>query len=326
VDSQKQKTGVATLSVVSNTTLVVLKLIVGLMIGSVSVISEAIHSGVDLLAAIIALFAVKTSGVPADKEHPFGHGKVENVSGTVEALLIFLAAGWIVYEAVMKLLHPRHMEDAGLGVAVMLLSAVVNIVVSHMLFKVGRATDSVALQADAWHLRTDVFTSAGVMVGLAAIALGRIVVPGTNLQWIDPMAAILVALLIVKAAYDLTRDSARDLLDVSLPTHEQQSIRDCVSNCSPHIMGFHNLRTRKSGSDRFIELHLMIKSGTTVDESHDIADEVVNRIRADFPGSRVIVHVEPCTGNCTEKCLAGCLVGGSPNGTKEDAQPMSPSA
>jgi cation diffusion facilitator family transporter len=326
LNSQKRKTTVAALSVVSNSTLVVLKLIIGVMIGSVSVISEAIHSGVDLLAAVIALVAVKTSGVPADKEHPFGHGKVENISGTVEALLIFLAAGWIIYEASYKLgliyqgQNPESME-AGLGVAVMLLSAVLNIVVSHMLFKVGKATDSVALQADAWHLRTDVYTSAGVMVGLAVIALGRFIAPGTNLLWIDPVAAILVALLIVKAAYSLTKDSARDLLDTSLPQDEQQSIRDCIAGCSPHIMGFHNLRTRKSGSDRFVELHLIIRSGTTVDDSHEIADAVVNKIREDFPGTRVTVHVEPCNGDCTEKCLAGCLVGGSPDGTSADSEP-----
>ena len=320
VNSQKRKTGVAALSVVSNSGLVALKLTVGLMIGSVSVISEAIHSGVDLLAAMIALFAVRTSGVPADKEHPFGHGKVENVSGTIEALLIFIAAGWIIYEAVKKLLHPEHMHEAVLGVAVMFVSTVVNILVSHMLFKVGEATDSVALKADAWHLRTDVFTSAGVMFGLAVIAIGRSVAPGVNLQWIDPVAAILVAGLIIRAAYNLTKASARDLLDVSLPPEEQQSIRDCVSNCSAQIMGFHNLRTRKSGSERFVELHLMIRSGTTVDESHEIADAVVEKIRNSLPETRVTVHAEPCAGDCTDKCLAGCLVGGSPQGTRSDTK------
>ena len=133
------------------------------MIGSVSVISEAIHSGVDLLAAVIALFAVRKSAKPADEDHPFGHDKVENISGTVEALLIFLAAGWIIFEAVKKLIDPEPLDEAGWGVAVMLLSVAANIIVSKKLFSVGEETDSVALKADAWHLATDVYTSLGVM-------------------------------------------------------------------------------------------------------------------------------------------------------------------
>ena len=216
----KRKSSVALLSVTSNTALVLLKLTVGIVIGSVSVISEAIHSGVDLLAAVIALFAVRTSGKPADTEHPFGHGKVENISGTVEALLIFLAAGWIIFEAVKKLRNPEPLEDVSWGVAVMTVSSAANILVSRSLFKVGKETDSVALQADAWHLRTDVYTSAGVMAGLAIIWIGKLVLPGTDLDWVDPVAAIGVALLIIKAAYKLTVESSRDLLDVSLPKDE----------------------------------------------------------------------------------------------------------
>jgi cation diffusion facilitator family transporter len=135
MNSQRRKESVALLSVISNTTLVIMKVVVGLMIGSVSVISEAVHSGVDLVASVIALFSVKTSGIPADAKHPFGHGKIENVSGTAEALLIFVAAGWIIFEAVKKVMHPEPIDLAGWGVGVMLISAVVNIVVSKMLFK-----------------------------------------------------------------------------------------------------------------------------------------------------------------------------------------------
>ncbi|MBU3932000.1 MAG: cation diffusion facilitator family transporter, partial [Proteobacteria bacterium] len=147
MDVQSRKMRVAGLSVISNTILVVLKLVVGLLIGSVSIMSEAIHSGVDLLAAVIALISVRTSSLPADTKHPFGHGKVENISGTIEALLIFVASGWIIFEAIRKLLHPRPIEYVGWGVVVMLISAAVNLVVSEMLFKVGIETDSIALQA-----------------------------------------------------------------------------------------------------------------------------------------------------------------------------------
>lgn len=308
MDIQKQKSSVALLSVVSNGTLVVFKLIVGLVIGSVSVISEAIHSGVDLLASIIAYIAVRTSGKPADKEHPFGHGKVENISGTVEALLIFVAAAWIIFEAVKKLMHPEELDEPGLGIVVMLVSAVANIIVSRMLFKVGKRTDSMALQADAWHLRTDVYTSAGVMLGLAIIYAGKYFAPDADLRWIDPLAAISVALLIVRAAYDLTMQSAKDLLDISLPHDEESLIRESIASSDKRIFGYHNLRTRKAGSDRFVEFHLIVSSDMTVDESHKVADTATDCIRKHLPGTHVTVHVEPCSGACDGKCSSGCLL------------------
>jgi cation diffusion facilitator family transporter len=293
MDVARRKAAVATLSVVSNAILVVLKLAVGVLIGSVSVISEAIHSGVDLVAAVIALVAVRASAKPPDARHAFGHGKVENVSGTVEALLIFMAAAWIIYEAVKKLVHPEPIDAAAWGVGVMLVSAGANLFVSHQLFKVGKETDSVALQADAWHLRTDVYTSAGVMAALTLISLGRIVLPGRNLGIIDPIAAIAVALLILKAAWELTRDSARDLLDVSLPPEEEQWIRACVARHEPQVTHLHGLRTRKGGADRFIEFHIAVAPETTVAEAHAVMDTLQGEIRARFPAAQVNIHVDP---------------------------------
>jgi len=308
MDTQQRKVRVATLSVVSNATLTILKLIVGLFIGSVSIISEAIHSGVDLIAAVIALFSVKTANIPADADHPFGHGKIENISGTVEALLIFLAAGWIIFEAVKKLLYPEPIETIGWGVGVMLLSAVVNLGVSRMLFKVGRETDSIALQADAWHLRTDVYTSAGVMTGLALIWIAGRLYPGVNLNWLDPAAAIGVAALIIKAAWDLTRQAARDLLDVNLPPEEEAWIRQRIREHQPLIHGFHQLRTRKSGRFRFVECHLKVDPLMSVLSSHQITEDLAAAIEEKYPDTSVTIHVEPCDGRCEAKCLAGCLL------------------
>jgi len=305
---EKRKSSVALLSVASNTILVLLKLTVGIIIGSVSVISEAIHSSVDLLAALIALFAVRTSGKPADAEHPFGHGKVENISGTVEALLIFLAASWIIFEAVKKLKDPEPLEEVGWGVAVMMVSSAANILVSKTLFKVGKETDSVALQADAWHLRTDVYTSAGVMAGLAIIWIGRIVLPETDLNWVDPVAAIGVALLIIKAAYQLTVESARDLLDVSLPKDEEACIRKRIAAFAPTIRGFHRLCTRKSGSHRFVEFHMIVDPSMTIDESHRIADMLTCSIKQQYPGTTVHIHIEPCDCNSTNEGKCDCLL------------------
>jgi cation diffusion facilitator family transporter len=309
MDPAKRKTTVAGLSVISNATLVVLKLVAGLAIGSVSVISEAIHSGVDLLASAIAYFAVRTSGKPADERHPFGHGKLENISGTVEALLIFVAAGWIIYEAVKKILVPRPIDEPVWGILIMLISAGANLVVSHLLFKVGRQTGSIALEADAWHLRTDVYTSAGVMAGLGILWLGDRFAPHLGDWWhlLDPVAALVVAALIIKAAWHLTVESARDLMDVSLP-EEEAEIRKVLRAFVPALHGFHRLRTRKSGPMIFIDFHIFVPSKMSVGDSHRLAHEVSEKIQSHFGGSSVTVHVEPCAGNCETRCIEGCLL------------------
>ena len=310
MDTQNRKEKVALLSVASNATLVLVKLVVGFLIGSVSLISEAIHSAVDLLAAAIALFSVKTSSIPADSRHLFGHGKIENISGTVEALLIFAAAVWIIVEAVKKLMEPEPIAAIGWGVGVMLASAAVNFGVSKMLFKVGRETDSIALQADAWHLRTDVYTSAGVMGGLALIWGAEWLFPGRDFYWLDPVVALGVALMIMKAAYDLTTQAAKDLLDVHLPRVEVDWIRQAILDMDGIIHGFHDLRTRKAGHFRFVEFHLKVEPRMTVADSHAIAKDLSEKIKTQFPYTTVTIHVEPCDGECTEKCLAGCLLTG----------------
>jgi cation diffusion facilitator family transporter len=307
-DKERRKRRAALLSVFSNSFLILFKLSVGLFIGSISVISEAIHSAVDLLASFIALFGVKKSAKPADECHPFGHGKLENLSGTIEALLIFAAAGWIMYEAVQKFLGPHTLRLPAWGVGVMLFSALANYLVSRYLFRVGYETESMALQADGWHLRTDVYTSLGVTVGLSAIWLGEAVFPDLALHWIDPAAAIIVAVLILRAAYHLTRESGRDLLDASLPPDEERTIQELVCSFSPDVRGYHGLRTRKSGSHRFVELHLQLDADMSVERSHSLAEEVSRAIRKRYTESNVTVHVEPCNGNCTQKCLDGCLL------------------
>lgn len=308
MNAQSRKEKVALLSVASNTTLVMMKLIVGIWIGSVSVLSEAIHSGVDLVAAVIALFSVKTSSRPADGQHPFGHGKVENISGTVEALLIFVAAGWIIWEAFGKLRAPQPVETVGWGVIVMLVSIVANTLVSRMLFRVGKETDSVALIADGWHLRTDIYTSAGVMISLAAIWSGERLFPGLNLHWLDPIAAIGVALLILKAAWDLTRQSAGALLDEALDPEEEEEIRRLIRAQVPKVHGFHQLRTRKAGHYRFIEVHIQLEGKMSVEAAHALNQKLVRQIKRRFRHTTVTVHIEPCNGDCAEKCLAGCLL------------------
>ncbi|MGD0353100.1 MAG: cation diffusion facilitator family transporter [Dehalococcoidia bacterium] len=309
MSEQREKSRVAALSVISNTVLVLFKAAVGILIGSVSVLSEAIHSGMDLVAALIAFFAVRIAGRAADEEHPFGHTKVENISGGIEALLIIVAAVWIIYAAVQKLINPHPLETVGWGVGIMLVSTIANFIVSQQLFKVGKETDSAALLADGWHLRTDVYTSAGVMVGLGLIWLGGYVFPGLNLVWLDSVIAIAVAGLILHAAYDLTKRAIQDLVDQSIPIEEKKWMQNYLSALYPTVRSFHRLRTRKAGATRFINLHLALDSKLTVAESHSIGDKIVADFKAHFPHDvDVIVHIEPCDGVCSPACESGCLL------------------
>src|SRR4030043_266911 len=309
MDTQRKKPRVAALSVASKSVLVIFKLVVGVLIGSVSVLSEAIHSGMDLIAALIAFFAIKIAGKAADEEHPFGHTKGESLSRGIEALLIFVAAVWIIYEAVRKLINPQPLETVGWGIAVMLISTIANLIVSRLLFKVGKETDSAALMADGWHLRTDVYTSVGVMGGLSLIWLGRYFFPDLNLVWLDPVVAIAVAILILHAAYDLTMRAAQDLIDRSIPREEKEWMQNYLSALYPTVRSFHRLRTRKAGATRFINIHLALDSKLTVSESHRIGDEIVADFKVHFPHDiDVIVHIEPCAGSSRPARKSGCLL------------------
>lgn len=288
----RRKKKAALISVLSNTTLVLGKLAVGLFTGSVSVISEAVHSAVDLLASVIAFLAVKVAHLPPDEQHPYGHGKSENISGLLEGILIFLAAGWIIMEAVKKLLHGGTLEKPGLGVAIMLLSTVVNWLVSRYLFKVGRETNSMALEADAWHLRTDVWTSLGVMVGLAVIEAGHFLF-GWRLDWLDPVAAIAVALLIIQAGWELSRKACHELMDSHLPAEEVAWLRAYITRPRDGVFNIHKFRTRRAGGTRFIEFHLVVDRTLSVEVSHRMTDELTAGIRAQYPDTHVLIHVEP---------------------------------
>ncbi|HXP89543.1 MAG TPA: cation diffusion facilitator family transporter [Fibrobacteria bacterium] len=301
------KVRAASLSVASNSALVAGKLAVGLSIGSVSVISEAIHSAVDLMAAVIAWFAVRLSGQPADKEHPYGHGKYENLSGAIEAALIFAAAIMIVWEAVAKLRHGGAVDAPVWGVGVMAVSAGVNLLVSGWLMRVGNATDSMALKADAVHLRTDVWTSVGVLSGLAIIWVGRFVAPGLDLHWVDPVAAIAVALLIVRAAWVLALQASHGLLDESLPQDDIDYIRRTALDRGD-IRSLHDLKTRKSGPERIIDAHVAVDYSLTVLEGHDKGKSFKRTLLDQWPMSWVNIHVDPCDGSCKAPCLSGCLL------------------
>jgi len=298
----KLKTSTARLSIISNTLLVLMKFVIGFASGSVSIISEAIHSSMDLIAAVIAFFSVRMSSEPPDAGHAFGHGKFEDISGLVEALLIFVAAILIIWESAKKLLGGEA-EAASpdlliLGIVVMGISALMNLYVSNRLMKVAKLSESIALESDAWHLRTDVYTSAGVMVGLILIKL-------TGIALLDSLVALCVAVVIMKAAYDLTRRSLADLIDHSLPEADNQRIVEIICEHASIYAGFHGLKTRRSGPEIFIEFHLVMPGVITVLQSHDLADHLEADLLLEYPRAHVTIHIEPCNEGCT-RCGSFC--------------------
>jgi cation diffusion facilitator family transporter len=282
------KASIGALSVVSNTILVAGKFVAGFLTGSVSIIAEAIHSTMDLVAALIAFVSVRIASQPADDEHRYGHGKAENIAGSVEAVLIFVAAIMIMEQAIKRIINGGQVENAGIGVAVMAVATVVNLVVSRILLVNGRKLESVALEADGMHLLTDVYTSVGVLVGMVVIW-----VTGMNI-W-DPIIAIIVSLLIVHAAYDIFAKSFQPLMDASLsPEEEEEIIRAINIADTEGLIGYHALRTRRAGSDRYVDMHLVFRTGMSIDDVHVICDEVEFRITASLPTIKVLIHAEPC--------------------------------
>ncbi len=288
---KKTKARVALLSIASNASLVILKLIVGVITGSVSIISEAIHSGLDLLAAIIAYIAIRISNRPPDEKHKYGHGKFENISGTIEALLILVAAVWIIMEAYKKMVGGAQVDNPILGVAVMAFASAVNWIISTILMRTARRTNSIALEADAMHLRTDVYTSLGVLVGLGLIAI-------TGVQILDPIVAMGVALLIIKASIDLTKRAFMPLMDTALPEEEERRIHAVLENARIHgVMDYHNLRTRHSGPDRYVDMHVMVSCDMSFTEVHDLCDLLEAQIKEQLPHVHVLLHPEPFIDN-----------------------------
>lgn len=277
----------AILSVISNSVLIVFKIIAGISMNSISVISEAIHSSLDLLASIIAFFSIKKAVIPEDNDHPFGHGKYENVSSFVEAILILIAAVLIIYESIKKIITGVQVDHIGSGVIVMLISSIVNLFISLSLFKISKKTNSLALEADAYHLLTDVFTSLGVFAGLILLKI-------TGIKLLDPISAILVALLIIKTSVDLIKKSMVDLVDSSLPNEDIEKIIAVIKSY-PEITNYHKLRTRKSGETVEIDVHLLIDGNTSLLNAHNLSNEIEEQVSSLFKSCYIVVHIEPET-------------------------------
>ena len=281
------KSRAAALSIASNSILIVLKLAAGAITGSVAILTEAMHSSVDLIASIVAFVSVRTADKPADIDHPYGHDKFENLAAAIEALLILVGAGVIVFESVRRLSSGAEVQDLGVGIAVIAFSVLANVVVSTSLARRARETDSPALEGDAAHLRTDAATSAAVLIGLVVVQL-------TGWSWLDPVIALAVAAAIVYAGINLLLRASRVLVDEALPPEELDAVRAAIEEFGPRgVCGYHKLRARRAGSRRYVDLHVQFVSGTTLEAAHATAHELQDAIRGSLRSADVLIHLEP---------------------------------
>ena len=281
-----RKTGAARISIASNTSLIVLKIVAGVLTGSVAIITEAVHSSIDLVASIVAWMSVRKAEEPADASHPYGHEKVENLAAAFEGVLIVLGAGIIIYEAIRRLSSPS-IERVGVGIAVIGLSMVVNVAVSRYLYRQARATSSDALAADAAHLSTDALTSLGVFLALLLVAI-------TGAKVLDPIIALIVACAIVFSGVRLVTRSSRVLVDEALPERELASVAEAIDAYgASEVIGFHKLRARRAGSRRYVDLHVQFRRGTSLERAHQVSHELQAAIRDRLRDADVLIHLEP---------------------------------
>jgi cation diffusion facilitator family transporter len=282
------KFAAARLSVVSNSALILLKIVAGAVTGSIAIVTEAVHSAIDLLASVVAYFSLRKADEPADASHMYGHAKAENLAAAVEGMLILVGAGVIVFEAVRRLaMGTSDVEHLGFGIVVIGVSAVVNFGVSTHLHRQARAHDSPALEGDAAHLRADAFTSLAVLAGLVLIQV-------TGVQQLDSIVALMVASAIVYAGVRILTRSSRVLMDEALPADELDAVRKVIeARIGTEVAGYHKLRGRRAGSARYVDVHLQFSSGTSLERAHAITHEVGDDIRARIRNADVLVHIEP---------------------------------
>ena len=283
----RTKSGAAGLSVASNSLLIAIKIAAAAVTGSISILTEAVHSLIDLLASVIALASVRKADEPADVEHPYGHEKLENLAAAIEGMLILDGAAVIDYEATHRLVVGAHVDTIGLGNAVLAVSALANFAISAFLGRQAKRFDSPALEGDAAHLRTDAFTSIGVLVGLVLVKV-------TGESAFDSIAALVVAVAIVGSGLRIITRSSRVLVDEALPPDEMDRIEAAIAAARPpEVAGYHRLRARRAGNRRYVDLHVQFRSGTSLEQAHELAHTMRSAIEAELPAADVLIHVEP---------------------------------
>jgi cation diffusion facilitator family transporter len=282
---------VSRLSIVAIGALIIMKLITSFVTGSIGIRADAFHSLIDFAGAIIGYIGIKISGKPPDRQHAFGHGKAENISGTVISLLIFAAAVLIAYQAIERIASGGEVEMVILGVYVTIAAIAINLLFARFALKVARKTDSVALEATARDMLADVYSSIAVLVGLVLVLI-------TGLSIMDSIVALLVALLIFRTSIITFKKSFSGIMDAGLPKEEVDIIKSVLMEHRERIVGFHALRTRKSGSQRFVDLHLVMHRTINVEEAHNMCDHLEEDLKKKLPNMNITIHIEPCDTEC----------------------------
>ena len=293
------RTGAAGLALGVVVTLIAAKAAVAALTGSISVAAQAADSFLDFVGIAITVFALRAAVLPADEEHPFGHGKLEGLAAIVQALLIVTAAALIVYAAVGRIIDGRTIEMTEAGIVVMVFSITVSLLLSRHLRRVSRTAGSVALEAAARNINADIYSAGGVLVAMVAIRF-------TSLAVLDPIIAIGVSLVILKSAYDVVRRSMVELTDVRLPRDEEEALIDCIAEHQAQLAGFHAIRTRKAGGQRFVDLHIVMPKDASLAAAHEMCDHLEQDIRSRLSNASVTIHAEPCEIGCRECLVDPC--------------------
>lgn len=276
----------AWLSIATALVIIILKAAAYLLTGSIGFLSDALESSANIIAAIITLIALTVAAKPPDREHAYGHSKAEYLSSGAEGGLIIVAAVFIIISAVQRLLNPEPLEQVGIGVAVSAVAAAANFAVARILMRAGERHRSAALSADAHHLLTDVWTSVGVIIGVALVGL-------TGWLWLDPVIGMVVAVQIIWTGYKLMRGSIDGVLDVSLPPEEIAQVEAVLQPYLNQGVTFHALRTRQAGSQRFVSFHIQVPGTWSVQQGHTLLEEMEREIRRQLDPVTVFTHIEP---------------------------------
>ncbi len=280
---------IAAVSLFVTICLLALKLAVGIISGSIAVLSDAVDSGTDLAGGAAALVSLRIAAQPADEDHPYGHGKVEAVSASVAATVVGLGGGLITFQAVRRLIEGSPEIDVGIGIATMAIAAVANVVMAVLMRREARQTGSMALSAESTHLQTNVVQAGAIILGLALVGI-------TNERLFDPITALLLAAYMGWTAIGLVRTALEDIMDQSLPDAELIAIEEVLRAHKGDVLGYHRLRTRRSGATRHIDMHLIFQADRTVTDVHDASGHIEADIQTRLPGAEVMIHPEPDEG------------------------------
>jgi cation diffusion facilitator family transporter len=278
--------------------LIAMKVAGSIITGSIGMRADATHSIIDLVGVFVGFIAIRIARKPQDRDHGYGHGKAENLAGLVIAGLIFFAAGSIIYEAVRRLIEGGAIETVGIGIWITVGAIVINLTVSWWMLRVARKTDSAALEATGRDLYADVLSSVAVLIGLVLVRVTAIVI-------LDPIVAILVGLLIGRTAYQTLKRSLDELMDKRLPPEEEEIIKSCIIEHGKKVVGLHELRTRKAGSERFVDLHLVMPRDIDLENAHRICDHLEHHLHHRLARINITIHIEPCSMECDD-CPVEC--------------------